>query len=46
MFLDKVNHVLGCHHLQRDRFNLLGEIVHCHHYELVTFAGWQMNLAD
>jgi hypothetical protein len=46
MFLVKVNHVLGCHRLQQDCFNPLGEIVHRHHYELVTFARKWMNLAD
>jgi hypothetical protein len=46
MLLDKVNHVLGCHCLHRDCFNPLGKIVHRHHYELMTFAGWRINLAD
>ena len=46
MLLDKVNHVLGCHYLQWDCFNPLGEIIHRRHYELMAFAGWWIHLAD
>ena len=46
MFLDKVSHVLGHHCLQRDCFNPLGEIICRHHYELMAFARWWINLAD
>jgi len=46
MLLDKVNHVLGCRRPQWDRFNPLGEIIYCHYYELMTIAGWWMNLSD